>query len=111
MAELTPITTAPTAPTTPINTATPPRSAAAKPNEATRLSKRLGRHYDRLYLLSTLGHLAIESLDYNTDTDTARATLTGMVEMLASDFEEIQSLIDLAGGDTDASLTPAGMEA
>jgi hypothetical protein len=108
MAELKPTTIA----STTTNTAAQPHSMAATPNGAARLTKRLQLQYDRLYLLSTLGHLAIESLEYNTDTDTARAALTGMLEMLASDFEGFQSLMDLVGADTTQVTTaPAGMEA
>lgn len=119
MAECNTTTTAPTAPTAPINTATPPRSAAAKPNEAAYLSGRLHRHQDRLYMLHTLAEAALESLDPSTDTDTARATLTGMLEIVRADIDEVLFLAlrvgDLATTtDTDATKTtptaPAGME-
>lgn len=59
------------------------------PPAALRLSESLHRHHDRLYMLHTLAEAALQSLAPTTDTDTARAALTGMVEMLRADFDEI----------------------
>ena len=113
MAEPKPTTIA----STTTNTAAQRRSMAAKPNEAAYVSERLHRHYDRLYMLHTLAETALESLDYSTDTDIARAMLTGMLEMVRADLDEIVLLAKRAGDTTGTADTtqvttaPAGMEA
>ena len=50
--------------------------------------------YERLNMCEDLARMAIESLPNTTDSDPTRALLTGLKEILATDFANMSSLFD-----------------
>ena len=59
-----------------------------------RITHEIHVQYERLNMCEDLARMAIESLPNTTDSDPTRALLTGLKEILATDFANMSRLFD-----------------